>query len=107
VFRFFPGDATVKLAQARYAVEKLGKKKPALLYQTTAYGQSGRDELAREFARLGTPLVYEEGLAPTVKDVLPALTKAVASGADVLILQLHAPSTALVIGQARGAGIAL
>lgn len=107
VFRFFPGDATVKLAQARYAVEKLGKKKPALLYQTTAYGQSGRDELAREFARLGTPLVYEEGLAPTVKDVLPALTKAVASGADVLILQLHAPSTALAIGQARGANIAL
>jgi branched-chain amino acid transport system substrate-binding protein len=107
VFRFFPGDATVKLAQARYAVEKLGKKKPALLYQTTAYGQSGRDELGREFLRLGAPLVYEEGLAPTVKDVLPALTKAVASGADVLILQLHAPSTALAIGQARSANIAL
>ncbi len=107
VFRFFPGDATVKLAQARYAVEKLGKHKPALLYQTTAYGQSGRDELSRQFAALGAPLVYEEGLAPTVKDILPALTKAVASGADVLILQLHAPSTALAIGQARSAGIAL
>jgi branched-chain amino acid transport system substrate-binding protein len=107
VFRFFPGDTTVKLAQARYAVEKLGKKKPALLYQTTAYGQSGRDELAKHFAALGAPLVYEEGLAPTVKDVLPALTKAVAAGADVLILQLHAPSTAMAIGQARSAGISL
>jgi branched-chain amino acid transport system substrate-binding protein len=107
VFRFFPGDAAVKLAQARYAVEKLGKKKPALLYQTTAYGQSGRDELAKHFAALGAPLIYEEGLAPTVKDLLPALTKAVAAGADVLILQLHAPSTAMAIGQARGAGIAL
>jgi branched-chain amino acid transport system substrate-binding protein len=107
VFRFFPGDAVVKRAQATYAVQKLGARKPALIYQTTAYGQSGRDELARQFTALGAPLVYEEGLAPTVKDVLPSLTKAVAAGADVLILQLHAPSTALVIGQARSLGIAL
>ena len=107
VFRFFPGDATVKKAQALYAIQTLGKKKPALLYQTTAYGQSGRDELARQFAALGTPLVYEEGLSTSVKDILPALGKAMAAGADVLILQLHAPSTALAIGRARSAGIAL
>lgn len=107
VFRFFPGDDVVKLAQARYTVEKLRKRKPALLYQTTAYGQSGRQHLAEQFARLGAPLVYEEGLAPTVKDVLPALVKAQAAGADVLILHLHAPSTALAISQARAQGIAL
>ncbi|MGE0152403.1 MAG: ABC transporter substrate-binding protein [Reyranellaceae bacterium] len=107
VFRFFPGDEVVKLAQARFTVEKLGKRKPALLYQTTAYGQSGRQHLAQQLARLGAPLVYEEGLAPTVKDVLPALVKAQAAGADVLILHLHAPSTALAIAQARAQGIAL
>jgi branched-chain amino acid transport system substrate-binding protein len=107
VFRFFPGDEVVKLAQARYTVEKLGRKKPALLYQTTAYGQSGRQHLAEQFARLGAPLVFEEALAPTVKDVLPALIKAQAAGADVLILHLHAPSTALAISQARAQGIAL
>lgn len=107
VYRFFPGDDVVKLAQARYTVEKLGKRKPALLYQTTAYGQSGRQHLAEQFGRLGAPLVYEEGLAPTVKDLLPALVKAQAAGADVLILHLHAPSTALAIAQARAQGIAL
>lgn len=107
VFRFFPGDEVVKLAQARYTVEKLGKKKPALVYQTTAYGQSGRQHLAEQFAKLGAPLVFEEGLATTVKDVLPALVKAQAAGADVLILHLHAPTTALAIGQARAQGIAL
>jgi branched-chain amino acid transport system substrate-binding protein len=107
IFRFFPGDEVVKLAQARYTVEKLGKRKPALLYQTTAYGQSGRQHLADQFARLGAPLVYEEGLAPTVKDVLPALIKAQAAGADVLILHLHAPSTALAISQARAQGVML
>lgn len=107
VFRFFPGDEVVKLAQARYTVEKLGKRKPALLFQTTAYGQSGRQHLAEQFARLGAPLVYEEGLAPTVKDVLPALVKAQAAGADVLILHLHAPTTALAISQARAQGVTL
>jgi len=107
VFRFFPGDDVVKLAQARYTIEKLGKRKPALLYQTTAYGQSGRQHLAEQFARLGAPLVYEEGLAPTVKDLLPALVKAQAAGADVLILHLHAPSTALAIAQARAQGMTL
>jgi branched-chain amino acid transport system substrate-binding protein len=107
VFRFFPGDEVVKLAQARYTVEKLGKRKPALLFQTTAYGQSGRQHLADQFARLGAPLVYEEGLAPTAKDLLPALIKAQAAGADVLILHLHAPSTALTIAQARAQGITL
>ena len=107
VFRFFPGDDVVKVAQARYAVEKLGARRPALLYQTTAYGQSGRQHLAEQFARLGAPLVFEEGLAPTVKDMLPALIKAQAAGADALILHLHAPSTALAIAQARAQGITL
>ncbi|MCP4246827.1 MAG: amino acid ABC transporter substrate-binding protein, partial [bacterium] len=46
VFRFFPGDAVVKRAHARYAVEELGAKRPAVIFQTTAYGQSGRTQLA-------------------------------------------------------------
>ena len=41
IFRFFPGDAVVKVAHARYVTEVLRAKRPALLYQTTAYGQSG------------------------------------------------------------------
>ncbi|HEY9568121.1 MAG TPA: ABC transporter substrate-binding protein, partial [Thalassobaculum sp.] len=39
VFRFFPTDAVVKVAQARFAVEEVGSRRPALLYQTTADGQ--------------------------------------------------------------------
>src|SRR5579872_5977129 len=45
LFRFFPSDATVKVAHARYVVEKLGAKRPAVIYQSTAYGQSGREQL--------------------------------------------------------------
>lgn len=107
IFRFFPGDAVVKVAHARYAVEVLGAKRPALLYQTTSYGQSGRAELARILDGLGAPLVFEEALAPSVKDMLPALTKLRAANPDVILLHLHSGPTALAIRQAREAGIDL
>ena len=100
VFRFFPGDAVVKRAQARYAVEELGIKSPAIIFQTTAYGQSGRTHLADNLSKLGSPPVIEEPLDVAVKDMLPVLTKAKRAGADALLLQLHAGPTALVIRQA-------
>src|SRR3569833_4055164 len=64
-FRFFPSAATVKVAHARYVVEKLGAKRPAVIYQSTAYGQSGREQLAKTFAELKTPPVLEESVATT------------------------------------------
>jgi branched-chain amino acid transport system substrate-binding protein len=100
-FRFFPSDATVKVAHARYVVEKLGAKRPAVVFQTTAYGQSGREQLATTFAGLGATPVLEEGVAPTVNDLSPVLGKVRGSGADALVLHLHAQSTALAVRQAR------
>lgn len=105
VFRFFPGDDVVKAAQARYVVEELGKRRPAIIYQTTAYGQSGHQHLMAQFAALGAEVVFEEGVDPAVKDLLPTLTKAVAANPDALVLQLHAGSTALVVRQAKAMGI--
>lgn len=100
-FRFFPSDATVKVAHARYVAEKLGAKRPAVIYQSTAYGQSGREQLARTFAALKIAPVLEESVAPTVNDLTPALLRAKGANADVLVLHLHAPSTALAVRQAR------
>jgi branched-chain amino acid transport system substrate-binding protein len=107
VFRFFPGDDVVKVAQARYAVEVLGRKRPAIIYQTTAYGQSGLQHLRSALAKLGAAPVFEEGIGVDVKDLLPVLAKAKGSGADVVALQLHAPSTALLIRQAASMGLGL
>lgn len=100
-FRFFPSDGTVKVAHARYVVEKLGAKRPAVIYQSTAYGQSGREQLARTLADLKAPPVLEESVAPTVNDLSPALLRAKAANSDVLVLHLHAPSTVLAVRQAR------
>lgn len=100
VFRFFPTDAVVKRAQARYVVEEMKRTRVALVYQTTAYGQSGQQHLAENLKRLGAAVVFEEGLAPTVKEMLPVLAKAKAANPDVLVLQLHSGPTALLIKQA-------
>lgn len=107
VFRFFPSDAVVKVAQARYAVEALKKTRPAIIYQATAYGQGGHTVLAATFKKLGTPAVFEEGLDVSVNDLLPVLTRAEAARPDVLILQLHAPATAQIIRQAAQNGVHL
>ena len=107
VFRFFPADSLVKLAQARYAVEELGKRRPALIYQTTAYGQSGEAVLLPALKKLGTPLVFEEGIDLAVKDMLPVLARAKAAKPDVLLLQLHAGPTALLVREAARMGLGL
>jgi branched-chain amino acid transport system substrate-binding protein len=107
VFRFFPGDNVVKVAHARYVVEALGKTRPAIIYQSNAYGQSGLQYLTQAFARLGVTPVLTESVDVAVKDLLPALSKAKAAGADVIVSHLHAPSTALLIKQAAAGGIGL
>jgi branched-chain amino acid transport system substrate-binding protein len=42
-----------------------------------------------------------------VKDLLPVLTRARETGPDVLVLQLHAPATALIIRQSAAVGLDL
>ncbi len=100
-FRFFPSDSTVKVAHARYVVEKLGARRPAVIYQSTAYGQSGREQLNRTLTQLKAPPVLEESIAPTVNDLAPAMLRARNANADVIVLHLHAPSTVLAVRQAR------
>ena len=107
IFRFFPGDVVVKRAHARYAVEQIGVKRPAIVYQTTAYGQSGRRQLAQNLTALGSPPVLEEALNVSVKDMLPTLTKVRQAGADALLLHLHSGPTALLIRQAAALGLHL
>jgi branched-chain amino acid transport system substrate-binding protein len=50
---------------------------------------------------LGAPPVLEESVAPTANDLSPALLRAKAANADVIVLHLHAPSTVLAVRQAR------
>lgn len=100
-FRFFPADGVVKIAHARYVAEVTKAKKPAVIFQTTAYGQSGREVLAKAFADAGIAPALEEGVATSINDFTPIIAKAKAAGADALVLHLHSQSTALAIRAAR------
>jgi branched-chain amino acid transport system substrate-binding protein len=107
VFRFFPGDDVTKVAHVRYAVEELGRRRPAVIYQTTAYGQSGRRHIVDNLARLGVAPVFEEGLDVQVRDLSPVLGKARAANPDVLLIHLHSGPTALLIRQLAAMGFAI
>lgn len=105
VFRFMADDRVAGTVHARYAIQSLGKKKPALIYQANAYGQSGREILTARSKEYGAPIVFEEGLEVTVKDMLPVLTKVKNSGADVLYTRVHGGPTAQILRQAKAMGL--
>lgn len=97
VFRFFPDDSIAKAAQVSYALDTLKVSHPAVIYQTTAYGQSGHTEIMRLLKERGVKAVYEDALDVSQKDMAPVIAKAKAAGADSLLLQLHGGPTALFI----------
>jgi branched-chain amino acid transport system substrate-binding protein len=108
IFRFLPNDREIKVAHARYVVEKLHKTKPALIGDTTAYGQGGFKLLKESFTKLGIEPVFEDAsIAPDTKDMSPLLTKIKQSGADSIVLHQIATPMALIVKQAKAAGIDL
>lgn len=107
VFRFFPDDGVTKAAQVRFAVEERNFRRPALITQTTAYGQSGREEILRLLRERGVTPVYEDALDVSVRDMTPVLAKARAAGADSLLLHLHGGPTALLLKAASSMGMQL
>jgi branched-chain amino acid transport system substrate-binding protein len=107
LFRFLPNDREIKVAQARYVVEVLKKKKIALIGDTTAYGQGGYKLLQEDFAKLNVKPVMEETVEPDAKDMSALLNKVKASGADVMVIHTVEQPMALIIKQARAAGIEL
>ena len=107
VFRFFPADSVVKAAQVRYAIDAAHIRHPAVIAQTTAYGQSGQAEIARLLAQAGIAPAYQDALDVSVRDMQPVLARARAAGADSLLLQLHAGPTALLLKAAAAMGLGL
>lgn len=106
IFRFLPNDREIKVAHARYVVEKMKKGKIALISDTTAYGQGGFVLLKEDFTKLGAKLVFEDNsIDPGTKDMTPLLAKVKAAGADAIIVHSVAEPMALIIKQAKAAGI--
>ncbi len=107
VFRFFPGDAVAKVAHVRYVLEELKKSRVALVYQTTAYGQSGRNEILAQLKARGIEPAMQEGLEVSIRDMSPVLNKVRDAKPDVVLLHLHSQPTALFVRAAAQANLGL
>jgi len=108
IFRFLPNDREIKVAHARYVVEKMHKSKIALISDTTAYGQGGFALLKEDFGKLGVKPVYEDSsIAPDTKDMTPLLIKVKGSGADAIVVHSVAAPMALIAKQAKAMGLNL
>lgn len=107
IFRFFPADPLAKEVHVRYVVEELKKKRIALVYQTTAYGQSGRTEIVERLKRLGLEPVMQEALEISTRDMSPTIGKIRAANPDVVMLHIHSQPTALFVRAAAQANLGL
>jgi branched-chain amino acid transport system substrate-binding protein len=105
MFRLYPHDAISKAAHIRYVVDELKLKKAAILYNTTGYGQSGFKYMSEYLAKAGGEVVFSEGIDLSAKEISATLAKLKASKPDVVLIQMHSASIAMVVKQLAAANI--
>jgi branched-chain amino acid transport system substrate-binding protein len=105
MFRLYPSDAISKVAHIRYVVDELKLKKAAILYNTTGYGQSGFKWMSDYLAKAGGEVVFSEGIDLNTKDISATLAKMQAAKPEVILVQMHSASMAMVVKQVAAAGI--
>jgi branched-chain amino acid transport system substrate-binding protein len=101
LFRFYPHDGMAKRAMTLFAVEKLDKRRVAIIHVADEYGQSGRDTIIATLKEKGLAPVVVESNQSTDKDMSPQLLKVKNSGADVLLIQNHHVPCAILLRQIR------
>ncbi|WP_213775045.1 ABC transporter substrate-binding protein [Bradyrhizobium sp. dw_78] len=104
IFRYYPSDAVTKYAQAKYAVDTLGKKRVAILFNSVAYGQSGEYHLKNYATRFGAKVVFSDSVDLSIKDMTPLIARIQAAEPDVILTQLLPTSMALFAKQYAQSG---
>lgn len=102
-----PNDGISKRIQVKYAFDKYKAKKFAILYNNTGYGQSGLTNMSKYVKAGGGEVVFDTGIELSAKDLSPVLARVQAAKPDVIMLQMHAATTALTIRQAASSGNAI
>jgi branched-chain amino acid transport system substrate-binding protein len=83
-FRFRPHDGYFTQSIAEFTVNKLGKKKVAIIHDTDAFGTGAKDLMIENYKKLGITVLVVEGVNTGTKDFAPFLKKVADSGAEVL-----------------------
>ena len=91
---------------ARFAMEELGAKKAAVLYDVASdYPKGLAEEFKKAFEALGGEVVAFETFTTKDKDFSAQLTKIKAAGPDVLFVPQYYDEVPLIVKQARELGI--
>lgn len=92
-FRLWNKDAVIAATLAEFATERF--QKVGLLYETTAFGQGGKDALTAAFEKQNSKLVGAEAFDLNAQDLTPQLSKLRSAGAEAIIVQSQGPQAAL------------
>jgi branched-chain amino acid transport system substrate-binding protein len=90
---------------ARYAVEKLGLKKLAILHLNTDWGRTSKDVFVAAAKALGATVVITEGYIPEERDFRSTLVRVRDANPDGLILLSYYSDGALIARQTKQVGL--
>ena len=102
IFRTSASDAIQSVMIVDEAITRRGFKKPAILADSTNYGQLGREDLVKALAAKGMKPVAEEKFNIGDTDMTSQLLRAKEAGADVILTYGIGPELAQIAnGQAK------
>jgi branched-chain amino acid transport system substrate-binding protein len=108
-YMWSPGlsQAEEQPALAALAITQVGMKKPAVLHLNTDWGKASKDLFVAAATKLGAQIVTTEGYLPDERDFRSTLTRIKEANPDGLVLESYYSDGALIVRQAREAGITL
>ncbi len=98
LFTVYPMYATEARILCRHAIEKMGKKKIAIIYQNDDYGKNGVLGAKKELAKHGMKLVAEVAVEVKEGDLKPHIMKLKKSGADAVLLWTSVKHAVMTVG---------
>jgi branched-chain amino acid transport system substrate-binding protein len=104
LFAVYPRYVDEAYILAKYAVEKLGKKKIGFFYQNDDYGKEGRDGAKKYLDEKGLKFAAEVPVEVTDTDLKSHALKLKESGADAVIMWVLPKHAAIILGQSKAAG---
>lgn len=105
-FRFRPNDTYTARAMAEFGIEKLGKKKWAIVHSTDAFGSNAKSLFTEALKARGITPVITEGQPNNSPDYTAVALAVKQSGADVLATFItFEPDVAIFARQLRQLGV--
>lgn len=105
VFRVCGRDDQQGDVTAQFIVDRLKKRKVAVLHDKTTYGQGIADETVKSLKRRGVEPVFYSGIVQGDKDFTAVLTAVKQKGPEVLYFGGIYPEAILLVKQARALGM--